>query len=75
MKKFIIGIAASLTSIILFGMTFIGSAIYSTTLTSWRTDAGKFGTALIDIGMIPIIISVILIGSGIYFIVTEMKGE
>ena len=63
MLKFIlIGATAMLSGIILFGMTWIATAIYS-------TGYGRFAEALSAIGYFPLFISIILALTGICFFV------
>ena len=63
MLKFIlIGATAMLSGIILFGMTWIATAIYS-------NGYGRFTEALSAIGYLPLFISIILVLTSICFFV------
>ncbi|MBT2655309.1 phosphatase [Bacillus sp. ISL-18] len=81
MKKLVIGAIGVISGVFLYGMTLIASAIYSLYLTApdtgggYDTDLGVFGTALKEIGTIPLIISIILFIAGIYYLYKGMKSN
>jgi hypothetical protein len=64
-----IGETYVLSGVLLFGLTYITSAIYAGTLESWDRASGKFFTAFYEIhGTILSIISICFIIVGIYYI-------
>ncbi|KAB7709099.1 phosphatase [Bacillus aerolatus] len=78
MKKLIIGGTGVLSGVILFGMTLIAAAVYSLYLTapdigSYDTNLGVFGTALKEIGNIPLIISLLLFIVGVFYLIKGIK--
>jgi len=73
MKNVVIGGIGVLSSIILFGMTLISASIYSLYLSAeggegWNSNLGVFGTALYNIGFIPLMLCVIFFFIGIYYL-------
>ncbi|KON84785.1 hypothetical protein AF331_12265 [Rossellomorea marisflavi] len=77
MKKLATGLVLILSSAILYGLTLITAAIYSTVLSQegfgWDSRYGLFGTAFWKVGIVPAILSIILavvgiglIGSSLY---------
>lgn len=78
MKNIVIGGIGVLSSIILFGMTLISSSIYSLYLSSesgegWNSNLGVFGTALYNIGFIPLMLCVIFFFTGIFYLNKSIK--
>lgn len=75
MKNLIIGGIGVLSSILLFGMTFISAAIYALDLPErgYNTNLGVFGTALFNIGTLPIMLSGTLFIIGIYYLYKAIK--
>lgn len=69
MKNTILGGVGILSGVILFGFTLVAAAVHSLSLREfgYSTDLGVYGTALQEVGVIPIIISVVLFGFGIGF--------
>ncbi|MBE7123867.1 hypothetical protein [Bacillus cereus] len=64
-----IGAAYVLSGVLLFGLTYITSAIYASSLEVWDRASGKFFTAFYEIhGTILSIISICFIIVGIYYI-------
>lgn len=78
MKKLVIGSIGVLSSITLFGMTLISAAVYSLYLIKpdiggYDRNLGVFGTALKEIGTIPLILSGLLLLLGIYYLIRGVK--
>ncbi|WP_277586607.1 hypothetical protein [Psychrobacillus antarcticus] len=69
MKYIIIGATAILAGIMLFGMTWIAAAIYTTR----EGVNGRFADAISAIGYFPIFISLILVITGICFFVISFN--
>lgn len=69
MKFIIVGATAILSGIMLFGMTWIAAAIYTTRGGGY----GRFSDAIDVIGYFPIIISIILVIIGISFFGTAFN--
>ncbi|MEK3981290.1 hypothetical protein MKY37_19965 [Psychrobacillus sp. FSL K6-2836] len=65
MKYIIMGATSILSGIMLFGMTWIAAAIYTTR----GGQYGQFADALSAIGYFPIFISILLVITGICFFV------
>lgn len=70
-----IGLTLIISGAIIYGSTLIASSIYTKTLINsnmgWNNSHGIFGTAIREIGTIPIIISIILSIIGIIFIMDK----
>lgn len=81
MKKLLVGFVGIVSSVILFGLTVVSASIYSLYLTSsggaggWNTNLGPFGTALQEIGLVPLVICALLFLVGVYYIVVGLKEE
>ncbi|PIC98859.1 phosphatase [Sporosarcina sp. P29] len=76
MKNTNIGLVLVLSSALIYGSALISASIYSLTLggvdgQGWNSNYGVFGTALLKVGFIPLIISILLVITGIRFLVTE----
>ena len=74
----IIGGIGVLSSIVLFGMVLISAAVYSLYLTApdiggYDTNLGVYGTAIKEIGTVPLVISGILFLGGIYYLIKGIK--
>ncbi|QUG42045.1 hypothetical protein KD050_01730 [Psychrobacillus sp. INOP01] len=70
MKYIFIGATTILSGIMLFGMTWIAAAIYTTR----EGGYGRFADALSAIGYFPIFISIVLVITGIcYFVMAFNK--
>ncbi|MDM5317294.1 phosphatase [Fictibacillus sp. b24] len=78
MKKLIIGSVFFISSIVLFGMTLISASIYSLYITTPDIDGyiggydrslGVYGTALKEVGIMPLFMSMVLLIAGIYLLV------
>ncbi|WP_430489077.1 phosphatase [Rossellomorea marisflavi] len=71
MKKLATGLVLILSSAILYGLTLITAAIYSTVLSKegfgWDQRYGVFGTAFRRIGTVPLVLSILLAVVGIGF--------
>ena len=60
-------------SSIIFGCTLISASVYSQVLTEdggpgWDSRYGIYGTALMEVGTLPIILSILLGMAGVYFL-------
>ncbi|UPM52679.1 phosphatase [Gottfriedia acidiceleris] len=78
MKNLIVGGIGVLTSMLLFGVTLISASIYSLYLSQpagdgWDSNLGVFGTALINIGTIPLILSLVFFIVGIRYVYKGIK--
>ncbi|REB07358.1 phosphatase [Sporosarcina sp. BI001-red] len=74
-----IGLVLLLSSAIIFGSAIISASIYSLTLGSvggpgWNSNYGIFGTALLKVGTLPLIISLLLVITAIILIVKEIEN-
>jgi hypothetical protein len=72
------GLILLLSSAIIYGSALISASIYSHTLIStdgqgWNSQLGVFGTALKEVGIIPIIIAILIAIAGIIFVVKSKK--
>ncbi|MCR8849292.1 phosphatase [Rossellomorea sp. SC111] len=77
-KRFWIGLTCLVVSAILYGATLIAAAVYSGMLTEdgglgWDSRYGVFGTALREVGTLPLVLAVIAGGTGIVLIVLEFR--
>ena len=73
-----IGLVLLLSSAIIYGSALISSSIYSLVLggvdgQGWSRDYGIFGTALREVGTVPIIIVVLLSVVGIFLLVLQER--
>lgn len=72
MRKNNIGLIFVLSSAIIYGATLISASIYSQVLVregqGWDARYGVFGTAIKEVGIIPIIIAILLGVVGLIFI-------
>lgn len=75
MKKIVIGITGIISAIILFGMTMISASIFSTIIDGWDRRYGRFGTALLEVGTFPIVVSLIFFVIGAIFIINGVKEK
>lgn len=58
--------------VISFSATLIGAGLYAQTLTEWRTNLGRYGTALFDSWvLVPFIVSAALTLCGILILIRE----
>lgn len=78
LKKMIIGGIGVLSSIVLFGMVLIAAAVYSLYLSApdiggYETDLGVYGTAIKEIGIVPLVLSGVLFLVGIYYLIIGIK--
>ncbi|WP_053217826.1 hypothetical protein [Virgibacillus senegalensis] len=73
MQKTYIGLAFLLLSAIIYGSTLIAASNYSYVLleNGWNGQIGIFGTALKEVGTIPIIIAILL---GVIGVVLILKA-
>ncbi|WP_051302458.1 hypothetical protein [Salibacterium aidingense] len=81
MKNTIIGLFLLFLSAILYSSTLIAASVYSQTLAGndgqgWNTNHGVFGTAIREIGGVPITLSILsgLIGLT-FFVLSFEKGK
>lgn len=77
-KNIKIGSILLLSSAIIYGSALISASVYSQTLAStdglgWSSQYGVFGTALREVGTIPIVIAALLAILGIIFVVQSRK--
>ena len=67
-----------ISSAIIYGSVLISVSIYSQTLVGtgqgWDSRYGVFGTAIREVGTIPIVIAAFLVIAGVIFIVKSNKG-
>lgn len=73
-KNTYIGLTLLLAGAIIYGSTLIAASVYSQTLVGtegqgWSSKYGVFGTALIEMGIIPIVIAIVLGVVGIILII------
>lgn len=78
MKRLWIGLTCLMVSAILYGSTLIAAAVYSGLLMGdgglgWDFRYGVFGTALIEVGTLPLVLAVIAGGTGIVLILLEFR--
>ncbi|MGI2326862.1 hypothetical protein [Planococcus sp. YIM B11945] len=76
MKEILVGGIGILSGVILFGLTLVGAAIYSPYLATvgYSSELGLYVTALKEIGILPIVISIALFTSRGYFLVKDLKS-
>ena len=75
-----ISLTLLLLSSIIFGSTLISASVYSLVLSGdggqgWSGRYGVYGTALIEVGTIPIILSILLGVAGVFFLVMSTRNE
>lgn len=77
MTNLIIGGIGLITSIILFGMTVIPSAVYSLILSErgYDSNLGLFWTVLFNIEIIPLMVSGIFFFIGIFYLIKGIKEK
>ncbi|MGG0642561.1 phosphatase [Sporosarcina gallistercoris] len=73
MKNTNIGLVLLLSSAIIFGSALISASIYSLTLggvdgQGWNNNYGVFGTALLKVGTLPLLVTVLLVIAGVVLI-------
>ena len=75
MKHIVMGGIGLLSGAVLAGLTLVAASVYSLYISQsgWDTRYGVFGTALRDIGIFPLIISIGLAAGGFYFFVKGLK--
>lgn len=78
MKNLIVGGIGVLASILLFGVTLISASIYSLYLSrpaggGWDSNLGVFGTALFNIGTIPLLLSLVFFIIGARYVYKGIK--
>lgn len=77
MKNTNVGLTILLMSAIIYGSALISASVYSQVLVmegiGWDTRYGIFGTALKQVGIIPIMISILLGIVGVYFTVVSIR--
>lgn len=69
MKLIFIGGICVLSSTLLFGLTLVAAAVYALELSStgYSIQFGLYGSALLEIGVVPILLSLIMASMGCYF--------
>ncbi|MDZ5713323.1 GNAT family N-acetyltransferase [Jeotgalibacillus haloalkalitolerans] len=72
-NQLIIGGVALLSGILLLIGSWIASAIYAASLDAWNTRSGKFFTAMQETSIFPLILSAVLLVSGITLIIREFN--
>ncbi|BCB04169.1 phosphatase [Bacillus sp. KH172YL63] len=80
MKSMILGLSSLFIASILYGATLIAAAVYSGWLVEegglgWDSRYGVFGTAIREVGMMPLILTGILTVSGGYLLWVSAKGS
>ena len=76
MNRLIVGLPLLLSSVIIYGSTLISAAIYSGNLKDgWDSRYGVFGTALREVGQLPITFSILLALSGILIILDTLRKK
>ncbi|WP_217225119.1 phosphatase [Desertibacillus haloalkaliphilus] len=77
MKNIHIGISLFFVSAILYGATLISASIYAQALaeTSWDGRYGIFGTAIREVGTLPLLIATLLVIIGVYFVVQSLRQK
>ncbi|MCA1065742.1 phosphatase [Rossellomorea sp. AcN35-11] len=78
MKNPIVGLLFLLVSSIIYGSALISASVYSRVLASdggpgWDTRYGIFGTALVEVGTVPIILAISFGIIGVTIIVLSVK--
>lgn len=75
MKNTNIGLTLLLLSVIIYGSTLISASVYSQVLADrgWDNRYGIFGTALREVGTLPLTIAILLGIIGIVLIVISLK--
>ncbi|PFH82643.1 hypothetical protein [Bacillus sp. AFS088145] len=78
MKNLIVGGIGVLASILLFGVTLISASIYSLYLSQpagngWDSNLGVLGTALVNIGIIPFLLSLVFFIIGAHYVYKGIK--
>lgn len=77
-KNINIGLTLLLSSAIIYGSSLVSASIYSLVLSSeggegWDSRYGIFGTALIQVGTLPVMLAVLLAIAGIVLIVIHNR--
>jgi hypothetical protein len=80
MKPLLTGLTCLVASSILYGSTLIAASVYSRMLgeadgLGWDRRYGIYGTAMRDIGIVPIGLAVLLAVVGILLIIRSLKGD
>ena len=77
MKQLIAGGIGVLSGVILFGFTLVAAAIYALELSSigYSGQWGLYGSALIDIGIVPLVISASLFIAGLVLLFNAIDKE
>ncbi|WP_421381899.1 phosphatase [Bacillus salacetis] len=79
-KNIIIGVTLLLTSAVLYGAALISASVYSLVLTrdggeGWDRRYGVFGTALIEVGTLPLSLAVLAGVIGLTVIYTSFRKK
>jgi hypothetical protein len=80
MKQLLIGLTCLLVSAILYGSTLIAAAIYSRLLSEpdglgWSSQYGIFGTAMRDVGIVPLVLAALVGVTGIVLIAMDLRNH
>ena len=75
MNRLLVGLTLLLSSAIIYGSTLISAAVYSENQKGfgWSSSYGLFGTAIREVGTVPIIISILTAITGLVFIVWTLR--
>lgn len=78
MKNLYVGLTFLLLSSIIYGSTLISASVYSLLLASvngqgWDTRYGIFGTALREVGTLPIVLSILFGLIGLVIVVLSIR--
>lgn len=79
-KNVNVGLTLLLLSSIIYGSALISASVYSQVLVvvdglGWNTRYGVYGTALREVGTLPIALSIILGIVGVFFVVISIRKE
>ena len=81
MKKVLAGAVGIVSSVVLLGLTLVSASIYSLYLTNpgsasgWDKNLGPFGTALRQIGTLPLVLCALLFLGGVYYVIVGIKQK
>jgi hypothetical protein len=77
MNRLLVGLTLLLCSAIIYGATLISAAVYAENQKTfgWSSSYGLFGTALKELGTVPIIISILSAITGLLFIVDTLRKK
>ncbi|WP_088006945.1 phosphatase [Indiicoccus explosivorum] len=77
MKKAVTGLLLLLTGAVVYGSSLVAAAVYSEVImnTSWDTRYGIFGTALREVGTLPLSLAALVSAAGLFFIVQALRED